>query len=124
MKLTMNAIDMCTDILECMMAAEIRHVTIEDDHIGALSIYGMHDCPSTKAEVIKEVQMYWSFRDEVEVIDWIAMKGRKIIIPATLQKEPEQWHVHEMGIEKTRLLACESVYWINVNGDIIMPHTL
>ena len=37
MNLNMNAIGTCTDIPECMTAEEIRHVTIKDEHIGALS---------------------------------------------------------------------------------------
>ena len=32
-----NAIDTYTDILECMMAEEIRYANVDDDHIGVLS---------------------------------------------------------------------------------------
>ena len=34
MSININAIETCMDILEYMMAEEIRCVTIEDDHIG------------------------------------------------------------------------------------------
>ena len=34
------------------MAAEIRHATIENDHISTLSTYVIHGWPSTRAEVI------------------------------------------------------------------------
>ena len=51
--------------------------------------------------------------------DVIAMKDRRIIIPGTLQdKALKQLHWSHMGIEKTRLLAYESIYWININADI------
>ena len=29
-----------------------------------------------------------------------------------------QLHSNHMGIEKTRLLACKSIYWIGINADI------
>ena len=60
-----------------------------------------------KSWVVKEVQPYLSFRDEVAVIDGIVMKGiRIIIIPASLKKRTLD--VIHMGIERTRLLAHKS----------------
>ena len=47
------------------------------------------------------------------------MKGRRIIIPVSLHKRAlDQLHVNHMGIDKTRLLVCESIYWINMDDDI------
>ena len=47
------------------------------------------------------------------------MKGRRTIIPAVLQdKALQQLHMNEMEIEKTRLIACEYIYWVNMNTDI------
>ena len=87
-------------------AQEIRYVALEDDHLTMLSTYVMHGWPSTRSEVIRGVQQNWSFRDEVAVIDGIAMKGRNIIITASLQKRAlDKIHDIHMGIEKTRLLA-------------------
>ena len=81
MDLNKNDIETCTDIFECMVAEEIRHATQEYDHLGVFTTYVLHGWLS-RTEVIKEMQLYWSFRDEVAFIDGIAMKGRKIIIPA------------------------------------------
>ena len=36
----------------------------------------------------------------------------------TKQQALNQLHVNHMGIEKTKLLACKSIYWIDVNNDI------
>ena len=45
------------------------------------------------------------------------MKGRHVIIPEILKTQAlDQLYVSHMGIEK--LLACESIYWVNVNDDI------
>ena len=53
------------------------------------------------------------------MIDGIILKGRHVIIPEILKaKALDQLHVTHMGIGKTKLLACESMYWININDDI------
>ena len=63
--------------------------------------------------------MYWSFKDDMVVIDGITMKGRCVIIPEMLKSQAlEQLHINHMGIEKTKLPACESIYMVNINDDI------
>ena len=48
-----------------------------------------------------------------------AMKHRRIIVPASLQNTVlEQLHINHMGIERTRLLAHDSTYWVNINANI------
>ena len=49
----------------------------------------LHAWLSTKAEVQKELKPYWSFRDETAIINVIAMKGRRIIVFASLQNSAE-----------------------------------
>ena len=52
-------------------------------------------------------------------MDSTIRKGRCIIIPKELWKQAlEQLHSNHMGIEKTRILACESIYWMNMNACI------
>ena len=53
-------------------------------------------------------------------IDGIIMKGRHDIIPEILKTQaPDQLHINHLGIEKTKLLASESIYWANINDDIV-----
>ena len=53
------------------------------------------------------------------VIDSIILKGRHIVIPYSLRQHVlAQLHTSNMGTEKTRLLACDSVFWSNINADI------
>ena len=43
------------------------------------------------------------------------MIGKRIIMPASLQgKVLSQLHINNVVIQKTRLLACKSIYWINI----------
>ena len=47
------------------------------------------------------------------------MKSRHVLIPEILNTQTlDQLHMNHMGIEKTKLLALESIYWININDDI------
>ena len=42
-----------------------------------------------------------------------------IVIPEALQRVAlEQLYVNHMGIDKTTLLACESMYWPGMSNDI------
>ena len=53
------------------------------------------------------------------VIDGITLKGKCIIIPSSLKEQVlSQLHMNHMGIEKTKLLAQECVYWPSINADI------
>ena len=47
------------------------------------------------------------------------MKGRRITIPIELHEQAlDKLNINQIAIGKTRLLARESKYWINVNADI------
>ena len=71
--------------------------TLDDEHIDILVEIVPYDWPSTKVEVQKELQLYWSFRDEITIMDGTAMKGRIIIAPAALQ---------DKGLKQLHLKLC------------------
>ena len=64
------------------------------------------------------------------VIDGVILKGWHVVIPESFKKQAlEQLHLSHMGKEKTKLLAHESIYWINIHDNIekhikIAPHVL
>ena len=61
----------------------------------------------------------WSLHGVRSGIDGIIFKGKCIIIPNYLKEQVlNQLHTNHMGIEKTRLLAWECVYWPSINADI------
>ena len=74
---------------------------------------------STKDELHSNKRPYWSYRDDLAVIDRVVIKGRWIIVPAELKQQVlDQLHLNHMGIKKQKLLMHESVYWVNINTDI------
>ena len=85
MHITINTVDLCMDLPVCLTADEIRIVTLEDEHLGALAELIFHGWLSTRAWVQRELQPYWAFREKIAIIDGIPIKGRRIIIPTTLQ---------------------------------------
>ena len=65
MSININSIETGTDYLECMMTGEIKEATIEGYQLRCAINLCNTLWPSTLADVIKEIQPYWSFRDEV-----------------------------------------------------------
>ena len=99
-----------------MTAEDIITITLENEHLRALSELILHGRPSTKAEVHVDMQPYWLFKDGIAFLAGTAIKGRRIIVPILLwHKVLRQLHRNHMGIEKTRMLAYESFYWLNMN---------
>ena len=59
---------------------------------------------------------YWTFKVYLAVIDGIIMNGTHLIILKKLALE--LLHINYLGIEKTGLLAHESICRINMKADI------
>ena len=96
-----------------------RSVITDDEQLSRLSEDILVSWSSMTAEVQKDLQQYRSFRDKIAISDCITMKGKRIIISVSLQyKLLNQLHINHIGIEKTRLQTCESIYWINMKSDI------
>ena len=70
-----------------MATEQTRLATVDDEDIGMLAEYVLCGWPSAKPEVWKKLQPYWSFKNEIVIIHGITMKGSKIIVPASLQRE-------------------------------------
>ena len=55
----------------------------------------------TKDQLYQNTRPYWSFKDDLAVIDGVVMKGSCIIIPKVLTQEAlDQLHVNHMALTK------------------------
>ena len=114
-----DAIQSTADMRECVSIEEIQQALTQDDHLQKLKNLIISGWPDKKDKLHADLRPYWSYRGELAVIDGIIIKGRHIVIPNSLKQQVlNQLHTNHMGIEKTKLLACELVYWSSINADI------
>ena len=85
MNFRIDAIQSTTDIPECMSMSQIQQASAEDEHLQCLKSFIITGWPSTKDELHTDLKPYWSYRDELAVIDGIVLKGRHIVIPTSLR---------------------------------------
>ena len=119
MDIQVDAIQAAMKMPECVSVAEIQQVSSINNHLHQLKGIIITGWPDSRDELHADLQPYWSYRDELSVIDSIILKDKCIIIPHSLKEQVlNQLHTNHMGIEKTKLLACECVYWPSINADI------
>ena len=98
-----DAIKSMTDMPECISMAEMQQASTQDDHLQCLKSFIIAGWPNTKDELHADLKPYWSYRDELAVIDGIPLKGRHIIIPNSLRQQVlGQLHTNHMGMEKNQ----------------------
>ena len=98
---------------------QLQQATSQDDYLQQLKEYNIRGLPENKDQIPQDIWTYWTFWDDMGVIDGIILKGRHVVIPESLKKQAlDQLHLNHMGIDKTKLLTCESIYWININNDL------
>ena len=62
---------------------------------------------------------YWSFRDELSILDGLVLKGMRIVIPKSCQDELlSKLHEGHFGVDHTKLRARDSIYWLQIGRDI------
>ena len=84
MDIRVDAMEMSTNILECISVAQIQQATVHNEHLQQLKGYIITGWPEIKDQVQHDIRTYWSFRDDMAVIDGIIMKGR-CVIPEVLK---------------------------------------
>lgn len=99
--------------------SKIRAATKEDEAMQALKQLIINGWPQDKNELVDTVKCYWSFREELVVVEDLIMKGDRILIPTSLRKDIlDRLHTSHTGIEYTTNLARETVFWPNLGEHI------
>ena len=81
--------------------AELRQETTNDSTMVKLAKIIQEEWPNHKQKVPKQVREYWTFRDELVVIDGLILKDETIIVPQVLRKDIlAQIHEGHLGIER------------------------
>ena len=87
MDIRVDAIQSTTDILECMSILQIQQTMVQDEHPQHLKNIIITGWPNTKDQLHIDIRPYWSYKDDLAVIDSVVKKGRCIIIPQDLQQQ-------------------------------------
>ena len=99
MGIRIDTIQNTTDIPECMSILQIQQMTTQDEHPQCLKNIIITGWPNTKDQLHSDIRPYWSYKDDLAVIDGIFIKGRHIAIPENLKQQAlDQLHVNHMGI--------------------------
>ena len=101
MDVQVDAIQTAVDMLECVSMAEIQQALSQDNHLQQLKSFIITGWPDSRDKLHADLRPYWSYRDELVVIDGIILKGRCIIMPNSLRQHLlDQLYRNHMGIEK------------------------
>ena len=75
--------------------------------------------PDHKILVPSEVQPYYPYRQELTTEGGLIYKAHNILIPPSLRADTlQKLHQSHQGIEKTKILARESIFWPGMNSQI------
>ena len=62
---------------------------------------------------------FWSFRDELSILDGLGLKGTRTVILKSCQDELlMKLHEGHFGVDRTKLRARDSIYWTHIDRDI------
>jgi hypothetical protein len=97
----------------------LREETVNDSVLNALKEIVHTGWPDSIKDLPSDLRAYWSFREQLAVESGVLFKGRQVLIPISMQEDIlHKLHQGYQGIEKTRKLACDTVYWVNINKHI------
>ena len=118
MIITIHTLSAAVDVLVCTSIENIRNAMSTDTELQLLQTYISKVWLQNRDNLWPTFGPYWLIRYDLVLTDSVAIKGKQIIIPFSLQKQIlNQLYSKHNGLEETWLPARESVYWINMNAD-------
>ena len=89
------------NVPDYMSVQQIQQATAQDEHLQQQKGFKIAGWPESKEQVHQDIREYWSFRNDLAVIDGVIMKGRHVVIPEALKKQTlDQLHINHIGIKK------------------------
>ena len=73
MDIWVDAIQSVTDMPECVSMTEIQQASSQDNHLQQLKSFIIAGWPDTNNDLHADLRPYWSYRDELVVIDGIIL---------------------------------------------------
>ena len=82
---------------------EICEETAKDSSLMEIVRYVTEGWPVRRDQTSADVKLYWSYKEEISLINGILFKHERLIIPASMRKAVlKQLHQAHLGIKKTK----------------------
>ena len=86
--------------------------TDKDEILVALKNQIIKGWPQMREDCLLKLRDFWSYRDELSILDGLVLKGTRIVIPEACHDEVlEKLHQGHFGVERTKLRVRDSAYW-------------
>ena len=81
--------------------------------------YVLDGWPGATNECVEPACAYFTYREELTIIDGLLVKGNHIVIPTNMCHDClETLHASHLGVNKTLMQVCTSVFWLGMTADI------
>ena len=98
---------------------QIWQATQDDDTMALLKHTITFGWPHTVQGLPKELQAYWTFREEMTIEDGLILKATRIVIPPSMiESTLLQLHKGHLGFTKCYNHAKQTVYWPNLRKEL------
>ena len=99
---------------------KIQRETQKDYTLQALKEMVLSGWTAEQSRVPEKRKKYWTFREEIGLLNGILYKGQKVIIPQSMRKEMlKKIHSSHLGIESCTRKAKDLIFWPEMYKDII-----
>ena len=97
----------------------LQDATKSDNELTDLSKLITEGWPDSLQDVPEHLRPYWSFRDELTIMNGLVLKGNRVVIPRSDRHNTLE-RLHDSHHNETKLLqrARRSIYWPNMDRDI------
>ncbi|XP_056109383.1 uncharacterized protein K02A2.6-like [Rhinichthys klamathensis goyatoka] len=98
---------------------EFRKETAEDPEMQKLKEYSIKGWPTVKKTVHKDVQKYWTHKEEISYTSGLVFKASKLVIPNKMRKQMlDKIHESHLGMVKSKERARDIIYWPGMSDEI------
>ena len=116
--LNISVHDVETDVHETTLD-KIHVCSKTDSAVSLVMQYVSDGWPGNANECAELTQPYFTYREELTIVDRLLVKGSRIVIPTKLRHAClETLHTPHLGLQKALLRAHSSVFWPGMTTDI------
>ena len=109
--LNISVHDVETDVRETTLDQICIHGKT-DSSLSLVMQYVLDGWSGNANECAEPAQPYFTYREELTTVDGLLVNGSRIVIPTDMRHAClETLHTPHLGLQKTLLRACSSVFW-------------